>query len=117
MTQETLNKTYYILENDVITPIVYSEYLREYGADETTTPKGVAPRLHVRENETVDGMQFEVWTWGVGGNNPRREDAFGTEEEARMYIWDSWEANIQYRNDNAPGYFCTIEELKESYGI
>ena len=31
--------------------------------DETTTPHGIGPRLHLRGNE--------VWTWGVGGNNPR----------------------------------------------
>lgn len=43
--------------------------------DETTTPLGVAPRYHVRGNE--------LWTWGTGGNNPRRVQCCATEQEAQ----------------------------------
>lgn len=42
--------------------------------DETTTPWGIGPRFHVRENE--------LWTWGHGGNNPRMLRDFDTEAEA-----------------------------------
>lgn len=42
--------------------------------DETTTPHGVAPRFHVRENQ--------LWMWGYAGNNPRMVREFDTEAEA-----------------------------------
>lgn len=42
--------------------------------DETTTPHGIAPRFHVRENQ--------LWTWGHAGNNPRMVREFDTEAEA-----------------------------------
>lgn len=42
--------------------------------DETTTPQGIAPRFHVRENQ--------LWTWGYAGNNPRMVREFDTEAEA-----------------------------------
>ena len=35
--------------------------LAEEHADETTTPRGIAPRMFVKNNE--------LRTWGVGGNN------------------------------------------------
>lgn len=42
--------------------------------DHTTTPEGIAPTFHTRDNE--------LWTWGTGGNNPRKVAAFDTEKEA-----------------------------------
>ena len=55
--------------------------------DETTTPKGIAPRYHVRGRE--------LWTWGVGGNSPRLIREYDTEEEAQealdeTFVHDFW---------------------------
>jgi hypothetical protein len=48
--------------------------------DETTTPRGVAPRLHSRYNEETN--QWELWSWGISGNNPVNYNvSFDTEEE------------------------------------
>lgn len=50
--------------------------------DYTTTPKGVLPRYHVRGTE--------LWTWGVGGNNPRMIRDFDTEAEAQEALEDTF---------------------------
>ena len=50
--------------------------------DETTTPHGIAPRLHVRGTE--------LWTWGHAGNFPEPVRAFGTEAEAVEALEDSF---------------------------
>lgn len=56
--------------------------------DITTTPLGVAPRYHTRDNE--------LWTWGVQGNFPKKVKEFATEEEAQTaleetFVIDFWE--------------------------
>lgn len=57
-----LSKVGYILNHkNEIESITYKEYLQEYGSDETTTPRGVAPRLYVDGNT--------IMSWGVRGNN------------------------------------------------
>jgi len=50
--------------------------------DETTTPHGVAPRLHVRGTE--------LWTWGHAGNFPKLVRAYDTEAEAVEALEDSF---------------------------
>lgn len=50
--------------------------------DETTTPRGIAPRLHVRS--------AELWTWGHQGNNPHMIRAYDTEAEAQEALEDSF---------------------------
>lgn len=49
--------------------------------EETTTPHGIAPKLHVRGNE--------LWTWGHCGNFPKRIAAFETETEAQEALEDA----------------------------
>jgi hypothetical protein len=56
-------------------------------AYETTSPQGVEPRLHIRQNE--DDNTFEVWTWGVRGQNLREIGSGLTEEEAIDWIYSS----------------------------
>lgn len=50
--------------------------------DETTTPRGVAPRYHTRGNE--------LWTWGHAGNFPRMLETFDTDEEAEAALEESF---------------------------
>lgn len=50
--------------------------------EETTTPKGVAPKLHVRGSE--------LWTWGHQGSFPKMIEAFDTEAEAQEALEDSF---------------------------
>jgi hypothetical protein len=58
MTTETLNQTGFIFVSysNSIEELTYRDYLRQYGADETTSPNGVAPRIHVRE---IKGAVYE----------------------------------------------------------
>lgn len=50
--------------------------------EETTTPRGVGPRYHVRENE--------LWTWGHQGSLPALIRAYDTEAEAQEALEDSF---------------------------
>jgi len=73
--------------------------------DETTTPRGVAPRVHIRVNNrvewwlddettnTINGGEdietIELWTWGATGSHPSFTGfAFETIEEAEDYLFD-----------------------------
>lgn len=58
--------------------------------DETTTPQGVGPRLHVRG--------AELWTWGPQGNFPHLVRSYDTEAEAQealeeSFVYDFWHAD------------------------
>jgi len=53
--------------------------------DITTTPLGCGARMHHRKND--DG-NFEIWSWGINGNNPKYAgETFETEEEADDYLF------------------------------
>lgn len=79
----TVNRfsNYNIIEEDNLYDFVMESI------DETTSPRGVEPRLHVRENE--EEGTWEVWTWGVGGNNPRQftNELFAAASAAEDYIF------------------------------
>lgn len=75
--------------------------------DETTTPMGVAPRFHIRENEKDNS--FELWTWGASGNNPRLVWSFETKEEAEIALFQTFERDF-HNNDNAPSIYITEEK-------
>lgn len=100
--------------------------------DETTSPRGVEPRLHIRSDNYYDGHfrangayprengdHYEVWTWGVTGNHPQFIEKFDTEEEAEDFIFQ--QTYHYFLNDfNRPTqYFYSeaeaIESMKESY--
>jgi hypothetical protein len=51
--------------------------------DKTTSPRGVESRLHIKESED----KYQVWTWGLAGNNPQLIEEFDTLEEAEESIF------------------------------
>jgi hypothetical protein len=73
-----LDETVFVIENDEIVECKISD-LDGY-IDITTTPRGVAPRLHLRDNE--------LWSWGVQGNSPYKIREFETEEQAQEALED-----------------------------
>lgn len=56
-------------------------------ASETTSPRGVEPHLHIRENE--EDNTFEVWKWGPWGRGLSNIGSGLTEEEAIDWIYSS----------------------------
>ena len=95
-----LNTVVFLFENDQIVETTIGE-CSGY-VDETTTPRGVGPRLHVRGNE--------LWTWGHQGNFPRKLREFDTEEEAQealeeSFVYDFWHADL--------AAFATREEAEQ----
>ena len=86
--------------------------------DETTTPRGVGPRYHTRDypkfsidgqdfecredaedyasnnelptNQIVEGISYELWTWGHQGNFPRQINAYDTEAEAQEALEETF---------------------------
>lgn len=72
--------------------------------DETTTPRGVGPRLHVRENE--------LWTWGHAGNNPRKLRELDTEDEAVEALEDHHYTDF-WNSALSGGAFRTREEAEK----
>jgi len=100
-----LSKQGYILDHKGdIESITYKEYLSEFGSDQTTTPRGVAPRLYVDGNT--------IMSWGVRGNNHRFYASFKNKREATDALYEVWEQNVS--NDwDAPRFFTTKKELFE----
>lgn len=105
MTASALSTIVFVIENDEIieAPIrSFSGFI-----DETTTPRGVAARMHVRGTE--------LWTWGHAGNFPKLVEAFETEEEARRalettFVWDFWNcSDILAFPDRAGAEKCLAE--------
>jgi hypothetical protein len=107
--QEAKNQTIYFVNRsyEVKETNLY-DFVME-SAHETTTPRGVGRKLHIRDKErecacwdgekdTFDplckkcykGTEFvyQVWTWGPNGNRQRFIIAFDTEEEAEDYIFN-----------------------------
>lgn len=87
---------YVVDDTDIVETKLYDFVM--LSVDETTSPVGVMPRIHVRhENFSCSyGLRnrvnnnegnYEVWTWGVKGNNPSFIEEFETREEADNYIF------------------------------
>lgn len=79
-------------------------------ADETTSPRGVEPRLHIRKNE--DDNTFEVWTWGVRGQNLRNIGSGLTEEEAIDWIYSSVYCTDFQNSSESTIYFESEEDAE-----
>jgi hypothetical protein len=94
----------YILERGEIQSTTYLGYLAEYGADETTTGRGVAPRLYVEGNT--------VMTWGVKGNNHKMYASCKNKTEAKFLLYSIWQNNVS-DNWDAPRFFTTKKDLFE----
>lgn len=80
--QEALNQTVFHFnnENEIEETTLYAHIMES--EDQTTTPRGVGPRIHIRENEE-DGT-YEIWTWGVNGNNSKFIETFDTRKDAEQ---------------------------------
>ena len=96
----------WIIESGEVIETTIEDLIYDYDwRDVTTSPRGVEPRLHIRND-------CEVWSWGIGGNNLHHIATFDSNEEAEEYRWSCWiEALIT--EDNAPCYFDSEEEAKE----
>ena len=122
------NSQIFIIKAGKIESMKWLEYLFEYAADETTTPRGVAPRMHLRcseceahhsgyyEKETCgqDECQSkfcDVWSWGIRGNNPYCLERGITWEEGRNKIIAGME-EYAYEDDQHTWY-DTREEAEE----
>lgn len=79
-------------------------------ADETTSPRGVEPRLHIRKNE--DDNTFEVWTWGARGQNLRNIGSGLTEEEAIDWIYSSVYCTDFQNSSESTIYFESEEDAE-----
>jgi len=93
----------YILLNKKIENYSYYEYLKEFGSDETTTPRGIAPRLYVDGNS--------IMTWGVRGNNHAFYASFKNKREATAALYEIWENYISEKNWDAPLFFAKKIDL------
>lgn len=94
--------------------IRYSDYLKEFHSDETTSPRGVEPRLHIVQN--TNG-RFEIWSWGVNGNRPLvyndNHGAGFTKKEAEAALLVAWEFNHLVESSNEPPYFECRKEARQ----
>lgn len=126
------NNVYIINHKEQVEEMTYADYLNEFWSDETTSPRGVENRLHIREvevscdcsDEDEDGVilheddcndgatEYQVWTWGVRGNHPRYVETFETEEEALVSILEGKEYDYQNLSSNAPALYDTREEAE-----
>lgn len=135
MTQTQLNTVGFIVSDLQIQSLSYRDYLTEYGKDETTTPRGVADRMHIREVEVSDcdcqdtnedgyilheddckgeHIEYQIWSWGVGGNHPYYTGtSFDNEEDAELYYYDLCEWYISEKNWDAPRFHDTEEEAMQ----
>ena len=99
-----LSQKGYILANGEIKTLSYRDYVSEYGSDETTTQRGVAPRLY------VDGKS--IYSWGCTGNRHTFYASFKNKTEASNNLYEIWEQNVS-ENWDAPRFFKTKKELFE----
>jgi len=95
----------YVLINGKIENYTYSGYLREFGSDETTTPRGIAPRLYVDGNS--------IMTWGCTGNRHAFYASFKNKREATAALYEIWENYVSEYNWDAPRFFTKKNDLFE----
>ena len=89
---EDFTRTVFTIEDSEVVEHTLSDLCEDY-ADETTTPHGVMPRFHVRDNE--------LWDWGFDGHHPRQVYVFDTEEEAEHALNLVHKYDL-YTGDNNP---------------
>jgi len=115
---------YFINYSNEIESMTYGAFCREFGGDETTSPRGIAPRIHIREVEKFveneDGeitgteIEFQTWSWGIQGNHPSHIGPdFETEEEAENEVLEHFEYNLE-KFDNTPPYYYSQSETEAS---
>lgn len=105
------NQKVYVVNFGEIEELTLAEHVMK-SAEETTSPRGVENKLHIRENEETG--KFEVWTWGILGRYPSKHDEFDTQEEADEYILEFvYERNFLNDDQRNTHYHFTLEEAKE----
>ena len=142
--QDYQRPVFIINPDNEVEQMTYEEYLNEYHSDDTTSPHGVANRIHIREKrgdiytnvDTAENINesdydnldedeqdnykwvgeatiaWEVWTWGVLGNNPRYLDTYDTEEEAYLSILEGKEYQYSNGNYDYPPHYESFEEAE-----
>lgn len=101
---------YFVNEDLEVEETTEAEFINQ-SIDETTSPRGVEPRLHVRENE--DDNTFEVWTWGPSGNNAKFIKSFEIKEEADEFIFQkTYEYDFMEDDQRDTQYFFNEEEAQ-----
>ena len=92
---------YFRNDNGEIEQCTYAEFVREFGADETTTPKSVAPRKFVYSSF----KDFQVREWNRHGFGSKLLSTHETRAEAEKELFEYWES---YMNDSdQTPYFTT----------
>ena len=103
-----MTNTVYIIENGAIKEVDYHDLVLQY-AETTTTPRGIEPKYHVREEEVI---KYEAWTWGQGGNFPRKIKIFDTKEAAEEWIFELALIDFDEHSD-PPEIYQTEQEAQE----
>ena len=124
--QEKNEDIVFIIKAGEIEEIDYIDYLWTYCSDQTTSPNGVEPRMHLRcsdcgrhenfyrEKSKCDncGSEFcEVWSWGTGGNNPYCISRGISWKEGCQTIMDAMESYAA--EDDQHSFYSTREEAEE----
>jgi len=124
--QHDFKQTGFTIEKTNLLDLVMSS------AEETTSPRGVAKKLHIREkeqtcscwNEEEDTFDpdckkcdkghevvYQLWTWGISGNNPKLIETYDTETEAEDELFNkTYEYDFINGTDVDTSYYETIEE-------
>lgn len=102
---EDFDRTVYTVTDDrEVESHTLGELCRQY-ADTTTTPEGVGPRAHIR-NDT------ELWAWGTGGQDRKLVYTFQTKEQAEHGLLLSWRWDLTNANADTPPIFDTQAEAE-----
>lgn len=117
MTTQQLEATGFIcnFEEKSIEATTYRDYLLGYGQDLTTSPHGIADRMHTREVKDDEGntIEWQIWSWGTGNNPYYIGTSFDNEEDATLYYYERCEWYINEKNWDAPIFHDTKEEAIE----
>jgi len=98
----------FVVENNKVVERTISSF--DNFIEETTTPLGVAPKMHVRGNE--------LWSWGHQGNFPRLIRSFETAEESQEALeetflsdfWDCPEITAFCKREDAEDFLRQLNE-------
>jgi hypothetical protein len=132
--EKTRTYSRFEIEGYSVGPINEAEFIMQ-SAEETTSPRGVERKLHIREcerqcscynddDDTFDEncekcyhgteLAYEVWDWGFRGQYPSKLDTFETEAEAEDYIFQRvYEYDFLRDDQRDTMYFDNIEEAED----
>lgn len=120
---EAENTKIFVFENQSVIETNLYDFVM-LSVDETTSPVGVMPRIHVRHESFYcswglknrvnnDEGKYEVWTWGVSGNNSSFIEEFETREEAENYIFQLvFKYDFIFDDQRDTSYYFSIQEAE-----